>query len=238
VGVERRIVLIDSTPILTFPLPGGRDRSRWWRRGLPPARPTPYAAPWPPGNGWAALSRRPPRSSIRASMRGKPAPPAPAGGRAVREGEGRARPGRDRGSGRGAGLYGLREGSRQQGGLAERNPPFEIRRHHRKAGYGAHDTYRFGSVFWARRLTRLATKRIRRYTHRVQVFGMPWQGRRRFSIAHPSIPSRWEGKKYPLSNDLFPLPTGGGTGVGDPIQTLPLFQHRYLYAGIDGFESG
>jgi len=26
VGVERRIVLIDSTPILTFPLPGGRDR--------------------------------------------------------------------------------------------------------------------------------------------------------------------------------------------------------------------
>ena len=56
---------------------------------------------------------------------------------------------------------------------------------------------------------------------------MPWQGRRRFSIAHPSIPSRWEGKKYRLSNDLFPLPTGGGEGVGDPIETLPLFQHRY-----------
>jgi hypothetical protein len=53
------------------------------------------------------------------------------------------------GSGRGAGLYGLRQGSRQQGGLAERNPPFEIRRHHRKAGYGAHEIYRFGSVFWA-----------------------------------------------------------------------------------------
>jgi hypothetical protein len=59
------------------------------------------------------------------------------------------------------------------------------------------------------------------YTHRVQVFGMPWQGRRRFWIAHPSIPSRWEGKKYRLSNHLFPLPTGGGEGVGDPIQTLP-----------------
>ena len=29
-----------------------------------------------------------------------------------------------------------------------------------------------------------------------------------------------EGKKYRLSNDLFPLPTGGGEGVGDPIQTL------------------
>jgi len=56
---------------------------------------------------------------------------------------------------------------------------------------------------------------------------LPWQGRGRFSIAHPSIPSRWKGKKYRLSNDLFPLPTGGGEGVGDPIQTFPLFQHRY-----------
>jgi hypothetical protein len=34
------------------------------------------------------------------------------------------------------------------------------------------------------------------YTHRVQVFGMPWQGRRRFSIAHPSIPSRWGGRSF------------------------------------------
>jgi hypothetical protein len=56
---------------------------------------------------------------------------------------------------------------------------------------------------------------------------MPWRGRPRFLIAHPSIPSRWEGKKYRLSNDLFPLPAGGGEGVGDPIQTLPLLQHQY-----------
>ena len=40
----------------------------------------------------------------------------------------------------------------------------------------------------------------------------------RYALAHPSIPSRWEGKKYRLFNDLFPLPTGGGEGVGDPIQ--------------------
>ena len=58
----------------------------------------------------------------------------------------------------------------------------------------------------------------RRYTHRVQVFGMPWQGRQLFSIAHPSIPSRWEGKKYRLSNDLFPLPTGGGEGWAVPAR--------------------
>ena len=51
--------------------------------------------------------------------------------------------------------------------------------------------------------------------------------------AHPSIPSRGEGKKYRLSNDLFPLPTGGGEGVGDPIQTLPLFQR--LYPVRDGY---
>ena len=41
---------------------------------------------------------------------------------------------------------------------------------------------------------------------------MPWQGRRRFSIAHPSIPSRWEGKKYRLSNDLFPSRREGARG--------------------------
>ena len=52
---------------------------------------------------------------------------------------------------------------------------------------------------------------------------------------------------YMISNDLFPLPTEGGEGVGDPIQTLPLFQHRYpvrdgyilgvtaLVRTIDGF---
>ena len=43
----------------------------------------------------------------------------------------------------------------------------------------------------------------------------PGKGGRRFSIAHPSIPSRWEGKKYRLSNDLFPLPTGGGCSSTD-----------------------
>ena len=64
----------------------------------------------------------------------------------------------------------------------------------------------------------------------VQVFGMPWQGRQRFSIAHPSIPSRWEGKKYRLSNDLFPLPTGGGEGVGDPIQPSLCSSTDILYA--------
>jgi hypothetical protein len=42
-----------------------------------------------------------------------------------------------------------------------------------------------------------------------------------------SFPSRWEGKKYRLSNDLFPLATGAGEGVGDPYSALPLFQHRY-----------
>jgi len=41
----------------------------------------------------------------------------------------------------------------------------------------------------------------------------------RFSVfpGPPLAPSRWEGKKYRLSNNLFPLPTGGGEGVGDPI---------------------
>ena len=52
-------------------------------------------------------------------------------------------------AGRWSGGAGL-GGKGRQGGLAQRNPPFEIRRHHRKAGYGAHDTYGFGSVFWAR----------------------------------------------------------------------------------------
>jgi len=39
---------------------------------------------------------------------------------------------------------------KQAGGLAQRNPPFEVRRHHRKAGYGAHDTDRFGPVLSVR----------------------------------------------------------------------------------------
>ena len=63
---------------------------------------------------------------------------------------------------------------------------------------------------------------------------MPWQGRQRFSIAHPSIPSRWEGKKYRLSNDLFPLPTGGGRGGGrsnsdPPSVPAPISCTRWVY---------
>jgi hypothetical protein len=58
------------------------------------------------------------------------------------------------------------------------------------------------------------------------------QGRQRFSIAHPSIPSRGEGKKYRLSNDLFPLPTGGGEGVGDPIQPSLCSSTDILYAMV------
>ena len=65
---------------------------------------------------------------------------------------------------------------------------------------------------------------------------MPWQGEatifdrpplnplplggEEVSAVQRLIPLR-EGKKYRLSNDLFPLPTGGGEGVGDPIQTPP-----------------
>jgi hypothetical protein len=49
---------------------------------------------------------------------------------------------------------------------------------------------------------------------------MPWQGRRRFSIAHPSIPSRWEGKKYQLSNDLL-SPSRGEGARGWAIQFRP-----------------
>jgi hypothetical protein len=59
---------------------------------------------------------------------------------------------------------------------------------------------------------------------------MPWQGRRRFSIAHPSIPSRWEGKKYRLSNDLFPLPTGGGEGWAIQFRASLCSSTDILYA--------
>ena len=47
---------------------------------------------------------------------------------------------------------------------------------------------------------------------------------------HPSIPSRWEGKKYRLSNDLFPPPDGTGRGVGDPIQPSLCSSTDILYA--------
>ena len=59
---------------------------------------------------------------------------------------------------------------------------------------------------------------------------MPWQGRRRFSIAHPSVPSRLEGKKYRLSNDLFPSRRECmAKGRAIQFRPLPLFQHRYRY---------
>jgi len=57
------------------------------------------------------------------------------------------------------------------------------------------------------------------------------QGMRRFSIAHPSILSRWEGKKYRLSNNLFPLPTGGG--VGDPMRELAIQFRSALCSNTD-----
>jgi hypothetical protein len=60
--------------------------------------------------------------------------------------------------------------------------------------------------------------------HRVQNIGAGAEGGLNW-IAHPSIPSRGEGKKYRLSNDLFPLPTGGGEGVGDRKSLPPLPGH-------------
>ena len=85
------------------------------------------------------------------------------------------------------------------------------------------------------------------YTHRVQVFGMPWQGRRRFSIAHPSIPSRWEGKSIGCPMTYSPHVGRGrsigcpmtyspsrreGRGVGDPIRPpsvpAPIFCTRWV----------
>ena len=49
-------------------------------------------------------------------------------------------------------------------------------------------------------------------------------------ISPDYTPSRWEGKEYRLSNNLFPLPMGGGEGVGgggqsnsDPLSS----EHRY-----------
>jgi hypothetical protein len=60
-----------------------------------------------------------------------------------------------------------------------------------------------------------------RYTHRVQVFRYALAREATIFDRPPSIPSRWEGKKYRLSNDLFPLPTGGGEGAGDQFRPYP-----------------
>jgi len=48
--------------------------------------------------------------------------------------------------------------------------------------------------------------------------------------AHPSIPSRWEGKKYRRYNDLFPLPTGGGEGWAIQLRPPLCSSTDILYA--------
>jgi hypothetical protein len=71
---------------------------------------------------------------------------------------------------------------------------------------------------------------------------IPISFRFRYSLARdttifdlPTLnPSRWEGKKYRLSNNLFPLPNeegakGVGEGVGDPTDPLSVATPIFLY---------